>query len=307
MDDSLHSFKRDLTYRNEAPCARILEDLGRMAQWQREGAQRRARLTTLAWVSPLAGLFLLFAVFFVSNGLDSGAEAIAWLYYFVPLLLFVVPLVTIISREFLSTAGVDPRRQELVLQTMTLLQEDVSPEALLTLQMDLRPADHADKLAGTRTTRTGWNSKHYLDPWLSLQGRLLEGTSFQLDMTESLDQRSRSKRSRSGKTRYKTRRMEESFVRLRLRVKPERYTQLLRIGEQARGAVRLPQGARLKALRVEEDRLDLTVRMNAPWVSAQAADAISVAGTHVVAMAFLSLFHILHLSRALDKKARATR
>jgi hypothetical protein len=95
-----------------------------------------------------------------------------------------------------------------------------------------------------------------------------------------------------------------SIVRLRLRVKPNRYRHLERIKAEAPRAVRLPEGADRPKLTVTADSLSLRARVGDGW----AGDPLPVAGgpkkpnaTHVVAMMFLSLYQILNLSRAMDK------
>jgi hypothetical protein len=102
------------------------------------------------------------------------------------------------------------------------------------------------------------------------------------------------------------------LLRVRLRVKPERYQHLERLGSQAQGAVQILKGTQLKALTVEADRVDMTLHLGTPWIAgneprpspgSSSTGPAPLNGQRVVSMALLSLYQILNLSRALDKKA----
>jgi hypothetical protein len=94
----------------------------------------------------------------------------------------------------------------------------------------------------------------------------------------------------------------DAIAKVQLRVKPERYHHLERLGPHARNAVQLPPGTQLKSLGVEADRITLTVRVNSPW-GFNDTERGQVNAVRLVAMMFLSLYQVLNLSRRLDKKA----
>lgn len=321
----LLKFKR--VYRQRAPCARVLEDLRPLASAGRRRSWARSQVNR-PWVTgaPIFSVLFLFLVCGLVAGVGlspiwiAGALGVVVLGFLLGMLpYFDLPLLNRVE----DGHGLDVRRHELVTQVVALLQTDIAPEERLNVQLDLRAGKQPGKLTGTRQAPKGWEVKHYVDPWLHLEGRLLDGTYFRLDMTERVDERVRWKQSgRRPKQKYK--RDSDAIVRLRLRVKPERYAHLPRIGKQAQKAVRLPRGARIKSLRVEADRLDLTVRVEVLWrvlsdtfwvptwgiggmKESDEFRSNSLLGDQLVAMMFLSLFQILQLSRALDKKARRSK
>jgi hypothetical protein len=241
------------------------------------------------------------SLFFTSN-LTTNGPALTLFLGSCGVLLFGTSIFSFVRHSRYKRLNLENRRYELVTRVLELLRADIAPTEPVTLRLDLRPETAADKLRGEGTTRSGWGVKHYIDPWLGIEGRLLDGTHFSLEMIERIDMRHRSRTNARGKTKSKTRRLSDALLRIRLRVKPSRYQHLGRLAPRAKGAVQLPQGARLKGLRVGEDRIDLAVLLDEPWAPGEPAP-LSMNGARVVAMSFLSLYQLLNLSRALDKKA----
>ena len=130
-------------------------------------------------------------------------------------------------------------------------------------------------------------------------------------MTQRVQQRSRTKTNIRGKTKFQSKELSDALLRVRLRVKPERYQHLERFGARAEEAVQLLKGTQLKDLTVEADRVDMTLHLASPWTAGEEPPPGPGSGTRpallngqrVVAMALLSLYQLLNLSRALDKKA----
>jgi hypothetical protein len=294
-------------YRTRTSCNQLLEDLRFLRDLDATQEKKQSRTFSVGCGALLiAGVLLitgLFLVLWIPAAIGIGA--------------FVLH-----SRH--KRLNLENRRYELASRVVELLKTDISPSEPVELRVDLRPETHSDKARGTGKTRSGWDVKYYVDPWLTLEGRLLDGTHFRVDMTERVDMRSRWK-STGRKTKHKTKRVSEAILRVRLRVKPERYQHLSRLGPRAQGAVKLPPGTRVKGLSVSESRLQLEVLLDAPWIPTEAPppeenkvnkgrvhrppvnkSPSQVNGSHVVAMSFLSLYQLLNLSRAIDKKAART-
>jgi hypothetical protein len=216
-------------------------------------------------------------------------------------LLAVAGVVAFLLRALFSRLNLENRRYELVTRLVRLLQADTAPQEPMTVELDFRPATHSDKFAGEGTTRTGWSVKSYVDRWLSLQTRLLDGTQLRVEMFERTSKRSRTRPSRSGKLKTKYRTVSDALVRVRLQVKPEKYQHLERLESRSWDAVKIPLGTRLKSLAVEEARLEMTVLMKGAWGVEN--EPVEVNAVQVVAMSLLSLYQLLNLSRAIDKKA----
>jgi hypothetical protein len=291
-------------YRAQAPCAQVLEDLQQLGELDRTQEQKHGWAHIIG-IGLLLGGVLVGVLGLASPTEESGLSPVAW----VGLLLLVASIVSFIISALHKPLKLEKRRYGLAAHTVRLLQADISPDEPVTLHIDLRPETHPSKFQNDSRTRTGWQVKHYVDPWLSFQGRLLDGTHFRLDMTERIDMRSRTKRNARGKTKHQNRRVADALVRVRLRVKPERYQHLGRLGSRAEGAVQLLEGTRIRDLSVDPDRIDLTLVVDFSWILAEPAprrfytQPEEVNGVRVVATAFLSLYQILNLSRALDKKA----
>lgn len=222
-----------------------------------------------------------------------------------------------IARYFLSQKGdYENRRYELVGKVTELLGKDMSPEATFDLGLNLLPQN--DKSKFSHKGKAGhWDVKHYHDPWLTLEGRLLDGTKFSLHMAEKHQARSRRKRGRSGKWKFKSKSKNSSEATLYLKVKAEKYPQLAALGESAQAAVQLPPWAAPKAVEVDTESLTLRVTTPTAWkVEAPALTKDEVAakkndvrkpgsqadGVELVMSMFLSLYQVLNLSRAMQKR-----
>lgn len=303
MADPFEKFRETCLYEAHAACPRVIEELRSLGTEATEQGRRRERLGRVGCFSLVAAVVVPFVLVLLAAGSDSG----------VAMVLVTTPLALVLVLVGLGAYGVramggrplppvEGRRHELVSRVLRLLQADMSPTEPVSLRLDLRPEGQDAQLVGTSKTPRGWIVKRYVEPWLTLQGRLVDGTHFRLDMTERAALRSRSKQGLS-RMKHKSKRSADTTLRVRLRVKPERYPELERWGGAAGGAVKLPPGAVLKSLDVTADRVDLLVRLTLPWTP-RPGEAPSVSGTQVVAMTFLSLYQFLNRARELGKRAR---
>ncbi|MBN9681194.1 MULTISPECIES: hypothetical protein [unclassified Corallococcus] len=133
----------------------------------------------------------------------------------------------------------------------------------LTLPLDASKRVRTENLEGKRGPGT---RADFVDPWLSLQGRFADGTHLHLSVVDQVRVVERMK-VMPLKTRTKTKRSGVSLMTVALRVKPERHPGLATLKDAARSAVRLPPGARLKRVRVAEDRVALRVQLDEDWVA----------------------------------------
>ncbi len=296
-------FNEELVYRTRTSCSQLLEDLRFLRDFDLDKEKGQSRTFSVGCSALLfAGVLLCFL-----SSLTTTIFALPVFLGGCAVLLLGTGIFSFVRHSRYKRLNLENRRYELVTRMLELLRADISPSEPVALRIDLRPDTDTTKLRGESTTRSGWSVKHYVDPWLSLDGRLLDGTHFSLKMIERVDMRSRSRTNARGKTKTKTRRESDALLRIRLRVKPSRYQHLARLASRAKGAVQLPPGARLKSLHVGEDRVELAVLLEAPWAPRETAPPKNgpapMNGARVVAMSFLSLYQLLNLSRALDKKA----
>jgi hypothetical protein len=296
-------FSQERVYRTQAPGSQVLRELDFLRDLDARHEKLESRTGVGGW-----GAFITAVVLFVVsvNTNDWEHPVLHSVALWGSVLLVVAGIAAFILHSRFTRLNLENRRYELVTRLVKMLQADTAPQEPMTLELDFRPSTDSDKFTGKGKTPTGWDVKSYVDRWLSLQARLLDGTHLRVEMTERIDQRSRTKRTRSGKYKMKSKTLADALVRVRLQVKPEKYQHLGRLGASARNAVRLPRGARLKSLSVEEDRLDMTVLVSDPWVTETSPGrntGPAVNAVQVVAMSLLSLYQLLNLSRALDKKA----
>ncbi|WNG55372.1 hypothetical protein F0U59_11720 [Archangium gephyra] len=303
MAVDVDQFSNEPIYRATVPCPQVLEDLQQLEKIDALREKQQARATKVGTLTLAAGVLCLFVGFMVMDGEGVGMP-LTW----AGTALTLVGIGAFIVRARHQRLNLENRRYELASRLVGLLQADIAPDEPVTLELDLRPATHADKYQNESKTRSGWNVKHYLDTWLSLQGRLLDGTHFRVEMTERTQERKRTKTNVRGKTKYQSKQKSDALLRVRLRVKPERYQHLERFGARAKGAMQLLKGTQLKDLTVEADRVDMTLHLASPWAAGEepppsGTGPAPLNGQRVVAMALLSLYQLLNLSRALDKKA----
>jgi hypothetical protein len=289
---------RERVFRTHAPGSQVLRELDFLRNLDAHHEKLESRM---AWAG--GGAFLAAVVLFIVlvNTDHWEHPTLYTVAQWGSVLLVIAGIALFILRSRYGRLNLEDRRYELVTRIVKMLQADTSPQEPMTVELDLSPATQAGKLTGRGKTRTGWDVMSYVDRWLSLQARLMDGTHLRVEMTERTDKRSKTKRSRSGKYKTKSKTLSDALVRVRLQVKPEKYQHLERLESRSWDAVRIPVGTRLKSLSVEQDRLDMTVLVDDPWAAEHAPPCVNA--SQVVAMSLLSLYQLLNLSRAIDKKA----
>lgn len=203
------------------------------------------------------------------------------------------------SRDWVVEPPHKEQRRLLLATVLQRFQVDLLSDAPVDVTLDLTlPVDPGKRLrtenlegksgAGTR--------EDFVDPWLSLQGRFADGTQLHLSVVDQVRVVERMK-TMPLKTRTRRKRSGVSRMTVALRVKPERHPGLATMTGLARNAVKLPPGARVKRVRVAEDRVELRVLMNEGWVArARSADARGVDASRTVTMMLLSLYQVLNHS-----------
>ncbi|MCZ7648689.1 MAG: hypothetical protein M5U26_26105 [Planctomycetota bacterium] len=227
MPLNLDAFKSSLIYQTADTVNSIRLDVAELRKLDKYKESKQAKWTWL-------GCMGLLAVFI--TGIGS---------IFLPLLLpllavaGVVTVVSFVIRSIHKRLNYENRRYELLDKVLGLIGKDAAKDEKLDVRLDLRPAEHKDKFV--RQGQVGvWKVKYYEDPWLELEGRLLDGTRFRLTMIEKCQARSCWKRGRSGKSKYKSKKKSAAESALLLRFKPGRYAAMERIGSELAGAVQLP-------------------------------------------------------------------
>ncbi|NOK17375.1 hypothetical protein [Corallococcus carmarthensis] len=215
-----------------------------------------------------------------------------------------------VSSSLLEERFVDPYEQQRRLLLATLLQRfqlDLLDDTPVDVTLDLSSSLDPSKRVHLGSYGTGIREEDFANPWLSLQGRLADGTRLHLSVVDVARMFQRTKDlPRKVKTRSKRRGV--SLIQVALRVKPERHPGLAALEKRARDAVRLPHGATLKRVRVAEDRVELRVLLDEDWVAqapdpsqvlpdkARKADAPKPDASRTATMMLLSLCQVLNHS-----------
>jgi len=198
----------------------------------------------------------------------------------------------LVQRSSAGKTDFEDRRYQLLDRVTRLLGVDMSADSLLQVQLDLQPVDHSGKKVGKGKVGV-WNVDYYEDPWLNIQGQLLDGTRFTAGLTEKYQYRHRKKYSASGKIKHKSKTKTALQAVVSVKPKEKRYPGAGQLGQQAHGAVQVPATAQVKSLSVRENVLALKTASRGDWT----VDAT----THLLSQMLLSLYQVLNLSRKIDK------
>jgi hypothetical protein len=143
--------------------------------------------------------------------------------------------------------------------------------------------------------------EYFLDPWLDLSGRFLDGTSYRLQGFEKHQARRKTYRGRSGKTKSKSKSKSALQVTLSLKPSPKQYAEADSISTKLKETVQLPGWCKQKSAGIHKDRLQLTTQTTVDWhgqpLPRQPDEKTFASGPHLVAMMFLSLYQALNQSQ----------
>jgi len=108
---------------------------------------------------------------------------------------------------------------------LAALRDDFGSEPV-EITLDLRPPLSNEKKTNEVKNGSGMRKETvttYVDPWLSLDGILADGSRLQCSVVETITQRARWKRSASGKYKQKTKRKKKVDVEVSLTLKAKRF------------------------------------------------------------------------------------
>lgn len=188
-------------------------------------------------------------------------------------------------------------RYELLAELVPMLGRDMAANQPLKLTFDTRPPDIPSKKIETisHPRRARWKIDRFEDPWLELTGEFLDGTHFEIAAIEHFQSHHGWKRSRSGKSKHKRKpKPKGQELELRLVCPRSKYGALTVLKEDIPAAVKLPPETRLKTVGSKDNKLRLLVKTS-PYMGSQEL-------YKTFSMMFLSLYHVLNLSRQLSKK-----
>ena len=303
---SEEEFSQSLQYRACSSPARILADVEFLEQFDALQAGRSAswkKMSIFGLLGALAGVILVVVGISVAPVLSAvGVVGV------------VVGLgFAIFGGIQTSSSGkldLEDRRYGLLGGVAKLLSADMSDTSSFTVNLDFRNHTHADKLQ--RKGKVGrWNVEFYVDRWLELQGRFVDGTKFSVAMVEKHQKRHRKKRSRSGKIKHKSKTKHATEAIVSLKIKGKRYPQVTGQAKRIKQYIQLPPSTALKSVSVEGDQLTMRSTCANPWAVKTAQQKSSPAVTrnargsivpqvdavNWLAMMLLSLYALLNDSK----------
>jgi len=294
MPSDLTAFRDTHIYSTEATSAEIVDDLRAIRELGKSIDVRRSRYKTIFWISIVPAIFMLI--------LTAGILTQSVIAGVIVFLIFDGTFIlSIFGWRKWAKRWYDLRLVDLLDRSLAPLSRDIPANGKLKVQLDLRPREIPEKLK-REGQANGWKVKYYLDSWLSLSGRFLDGSVFRLTATTKLQKRRKWKKSSSGKSKLKTKSKELTVFSLRLRFKTRKYPGVETI-QNAKGAVQLPKGASIRKVKAYADEVFLAAGVSAWDNAAPSKEATTtVSGPHMIAMMFLSVYQILNLSKAIAKK-----
>lgn len=289
-------FRRSLRYQVNDTAESVLADMAFLRQFDR-GHEKRSRNWKIAGFIGLPFFFIALLCFLNANtdrvnrdvsttaGIVTGG---------VGLLLISVGFGMCWKH---SSLDLDDRRYEVVAGLLRLLSKDMADDARVTVKIDFRPHNHARKLL--RKGKAGyWNVKFFVDRWLEVSGSFVDGTKYSVTLIEKQQDRHRTKRSASGKTKHKYKTKNSSEAIISLKIKQKRYPRAQGLYGKFQKTVKLPPWVNLKSVRADGDRLTLRTTTPTKW------DAVGPEGkrpkrdgVNWMAMMFLSLYRLLNVSK----------
>jgi|SRR6478672_4359991 len=308
MSINLEIFRKILIYEMTAPVSTILEDLEQIAVIDRaaEAQQNKFRQLRNKFLTGM-GISILVAflsIFLLSQGAGSIA-ILGFLLLVLGGLGFITFLITAIYAEsrksFHGRFNLPNQRYELLTKVLQMVVRDMEQAAEISVRLVLSPPSQKDKLTQTVPHRykTGFKVDFYQDEWLTVHGSFLDKTEFLLTTTEFNQTAYGWKRSRSGKSKYKTKSKPQGLeVSLKLTYPLRRYGAIKIVKDQAIEAVKLPETVQLKNLKTTDKSIHLIVRIP---VFRTSENWNKDNPYQTIAMMFLSLYQVLNLSRILSK------
>ncbi|MDA7492568.1 hypothetical protein OAM37_00915 [bacterium] len=302
-------FQKTLVYKSKSSPETVIAQLSSLRSMDKKIEETRKKYSIvllaggLAFVGGFLGILAL-------DGLGAGIVGLI-----VVLLLMAGGALAFIWGMYCLNANsmqdVPDRRYEAALGILKLVRKDLAQDSLVEIQVDCRPHNHKSK-----KVRTGkvsyWNVKYHVDNWFVLRGAFADGTKFSMMLIEKHQDRSRTKRSASGKIKHKSKTKIASEAILRFKIKPKKNPDL-RDGWQGRvksnhAAVRLPNWTQRKSLDAKGDRITLRSTTKSSWDAVNRAQQgkkkVERDGVKWMAMMFLSLYGVLDAAKPNSKEGK---
>lgn len=273
-----HIFLKNLTYAATAPTDSIFQDLNQITHLDRWAKSQQKKFSIWLIISFGAVVIFLFWVPFLS-----------------PLAIIAAIYCLIMFVKFKSI-NIDNLRYQLTKKILSVLHRDRNKNQDVRINLIFSsPTKKNKKISKTpHPYRKGWQLELFQDQWLNLTGEFIDGTKFQLILTDIYRVSSGWKRSRSGKYKHKSKtKFKGSTISLNLKYLRRKYGAIEVLKQEAPGAIKLPKWSTVKNLKITDKALTLTVKSESKQINILYQTIISM---------FLSLYQILNLAKMLSKR-----
>ena len=312
MAIDVDQFQQHLKYTATRPLPGVLADLKSIAELDQLAQQKKQKIGRMqGWCVAVFIVSILLTIFMAANEvfLLAGLGAIAVVASFIGLAIY--------GRRLAPWQKLDVPdfRHQLPKQVLEMVMRDVDATTPVAIALDF----NSSMIQAKRTDsaphpyRGGWTRDTFEDPWMTVQGALLDGTSFELSLTEFWNQSQGYKTSASGKRKHKNKIKTKGIVlNLSLAFSRKRYGAVSMLKEDVLSAIHLPdENAHVKSIRVSDRKILLQVKLLPEPVTRSSLTNVyaAIAGTYVppekiypaIASMFLSLYHVLNLAQKLSK------
>ena len=267
-----------LIYRADASAEVLMDDLASLQSFDAENealAAKGGRNGCLGVLLTIAGAAI--GVFVSAALVDQPVLVGSATVFLIPVgaVIAIVGLVLAVKGYALKSKhgrlDLPDERYLLVQQLLMLLQADVGKDETFAVKIDFNP--HNGKDSFERNGKAGyWKVKYYTHQWLEVHGRFVDGVKFSLTTFEKQQDRSRTKRSASGKIKHKSKVKRAGGATLRMRFKSKRFPTFNEVSQLFQQSVRVP-GAQLKGVRVGDEEVRLSLKFGADgWSSSNAPE-----------------------------------
>jgi len=187
---------------------------------------RIKRLTVISVIFAIATTWLGFnQLLVVIPGFDALARPLPFAIAGLSVACFIALLVL---KRRLTSVDISNNFRDVALPFLAVLKQDIDPDQLLSVRIDLRSPTHERKRRdSSHPAAKGRYTKivetNYHDPWFHGAARLADGSVLRWGVTEDICKSERTKRSASNKLKTKTRHYKRSAVAISLAVPNKSY------------------------------------------------------------------------------------
>ncbi|WP_066423880.1 hypothetical protein [Anabaena sp. 4-3] len=300
MPIELEKFRKELIYEETAPITVITTDLDDLSALDKlaELKQQKYGSTALYYFLGLLTLSVLTFIVF-SFGIEKAfiniavvvlitgciGLGIAWIYYLN------------MSNKY-KKLNLSNYRYDLTKSLLQMLARDMDETASIYVRLSFKKTERDDNKNNTipHPYKFGFKIDIYENEWLKIKGSFLDKTRFFLNTNEVCKKQYGYKRSRSGKSKYKSKVKSYGLeVNLSLTYPQRRYGAVKGLKNDVIKAIKLPAASTLRRIKVTDKVIYLLVRI--PPEFAENKEKVY----QTITSMFLSVYQVLNLAKMLSK------